>query len=977
MPSALTCLLLIVNLKASAEDLPKTIQFNRDIRPILSDNCFACHGPDKNQRKANLRLDVQEGLFSEIKGIRPITPGKPQESEIYRRINSHDPDEAMPQSKSGKTLSPHQIALIRRWIEQGAKWEGHWAYIPPVRSAPPAVKQNAWLKNSIDSFVLARLEKEGLSPSVEADRRTLIRRLSFDLTGLPPTPEDVDSFVRDRNARSYEQLVDRLLASSHFGERMAITWLDQVRYADTDGFHADNYRSVYPFRDYVINAFNTNMPFDQFTREQIAGDLMPNATLSQKVASTCNRLNRTTEEGGSQPKEYLAKYAADRVRTVATTWMAGTLGCAECHDHKFDPYTTKDFYSFEAFFADIKEQGVGKPEGMPVPSGEQTARLKALDDEAARWQTVLDTATPELEAAQVNWEQELDKQPHPKLGDWYAAGPFTGGTFDAVFKKAFAPEKEVDLAKEFAKEKLKWVKHAEWADGTVHDLAGNPQAATYLYRLITADADQNLGLSLGSDDAIKAWLNGKEVLSNKIDRGVAPDQEKATVQLHKGENRLLLKIVNNAGGAGFYFKAGSALPTAVITILKVSPGERSAAQKAELAKYYRTIAPLLEPARGSLMGVRNQRTELTGSIPTTLATVAVEPRVMRVLPRGNWMSDAGEIVLPAAPAFLTEPRGESESKRKTRLDLANWVVSPENPLTARVFVNRLWKMFYGTGLSKTLDDFGSRGEWPTHPELLDWLAVEFRESGWDVKHMVKLMVISATYRQSSLTSDKLRERDPFNRLLARQSSFRLDAEMVRDNALAVSGLLADQIGGPSVKPYQPVGYWDQLNFPKRTYTNDHGAAQYRRGLYSFWCRTFLQPSMLAFDAPSREECTVERVNSNTPLQALALLNDPTFVECARVLAEHVLRDGGKNPQERINWIYKRALARTPNKDEYKLLSDLYTRQIERYTKNANNAEQLTSAGEYQAPKDLNIIELAAWTSISRVVLNLHETVTRY
>jgi hypothetical protein len=468
-------------------------------------------------------------------------------------------------------------------------------------------------------------------------------------------------------------------------------------------------------------------------------------------------------------------------------------------------------------------------------------------------------------------------------------------------------------------------------------------------------------------------LNGKSVLTNKVERVANPDEEQIDVQLQAGENKLLLKIVNDQGDSGFYFQPG--VTSNMVALLNTPAKDRKADQKTELAKYYRSIAPELEKSQADLAAANTEQTDFLKSIPTTLATVSVEPRVTRVLPRGNWMSDAGEIVSPAVPAFLARfPAGK---ERQTRLDLAKWIVARDNPLTARVYVNRLWKMYFGTGISKTLDDFGTRGEWPTHPELLDWLATEFMDNGWDIKHLVKLMVMSHTYRQTAVASDALRERDPDNRLLARQSSFRLDAEMVRDNALAVSGLLVDKIGGPSVKPYQPAGYWDQLNFPTRTWEADHGDALYRRGLYTYWCRTFMQPSLQAFDAPGREECTIERVNSNTPLQALVLLNDPTYVEAARCLAEKIVRQGGQKVDDRIDWTFMRTLDRKPNKEEAGLLRKLFDQEYDRYARNAADAKELISIGERPVPKDLNRGELAAWTSVARVVLNLHETITRY
>jgi hypothetical protein len=940
------------------------IQFNRDIRPIFSDNCFSCHGPDKGKRKANLRLDTKDGLFSALQGTYPVVPGKPEQSDIFRRITTHDPDDLMPKSKTGQKLSPKQIDLIKRWIKQGAKWEGHWAYTPPTRPPVPKVKRSNWPLDPIDNFILARLQTEKLRPSDDADKRTLLRRLSFDLTGLPPTPEEVEAFETDKSPRAYEAAVDRLLASPHYGERMAEMWLDEVRYADTDGFHADNYRSVYPYRDYVIDAFNSDMRFDRFTREQLAGDLLPNPTRDQLAASTYNRLSRSTEEGGAQPKEYMAKYAADRVRATSETWLGSTMACCECHDHKFDPFLTRDFYSFEAFFADIKEQGVGVRETVPLPTAEQAAAEKELKDKMAALEKTLDTSTPALESAQADWEKYLTA-PQIKFGDWFSLGPFKDKSFDAAYATVFEPETNIVPSK--------WTRQPTFTDGAIHNGLQGTNSAIYLYRTIAAASAQPLKLFLGSDDALKVWLNGTNVLHHDIKRAALADQEQIDVQLRAGTNELLLKIVNAEANSGFYFQAG--VPSNLVVALATTAPKRTDEQKGDLSKYFRSITPSLDAARSELAAAKAKESELEKTVPTTLATVHVKPRVTRVLPRGNWMVDTGDIVSPAVPTFLAHvPPGKA---RATRLDLANWVVARDNPLTARVFVNRLWKIYFGIGISKTLDDFGARGEWPTHPELLDWLATEFMDSGWDVKHMVKLMVMSHTYRQTAVASDKLRERDPDNRLLARQSSFRLDAEMVRDNALAVSGLLVDKIGGPSVKPYQPDGYWDQLNFPKRTYQADHGEALYRRGLYTFWCRTFLQPSLQAFDAPSREECTIERVNSNTPLQALALLNDPTYVEAARSLAEEILRHGGAQVDERIDWAFMQTLDRKPSQKELQLVRDLFDQESSHYAHDETDAKSLLSVGEHPTPKDLKIGELAAWTSVARTVLNLSETITRY
>jgi hypothetical protein len=769
LPLWLAGIVAIAGVPPARAAAPRSVEFNRDVRPILSNACFACHGPDSKLRKADLRLDQEKDAYADRgDGPRILVPGKPADSELYRRITSTDPSKRMPPRKAHKTLRPEQIDVLRVWIEQGAKYQGHWSLLAPRRAEITAVKDGKWARNPIDRFVLARLEKEGLRPSEEADRHTLIRRLSLDLRGLPPTPAEVDAFVADKSSGAYERLVDRLLASPHHGERLAVYWLDVVRYADSAGYHSDNERSLWMYRDYVISAFNQNLRFDRFVTEQLAGDLLLNPTRAQRIASGFNRLLQTTEEGGAQPKEYIAKYQADRVRNTATIFLGTTLGCCECHSHKFDPFTTKNFYQFGAFFADVQEVAVGRQPQTPFPTPEQEARLKQFDQQIA----------------------ELQKKKN--------AGPMLG-----------------------------------------------------------------------------------------------------TLQ--------------------------------------------------------------------------KQRAAFLATVPSSLVSTSGPPRVVRILPRGNWLDDSGEVVQPGVPESLGRVNVKG---RATRLDLARWLTAPENPLTARVFVNRLWMLFHGQGLVKTADDFGSQGGWPTHPELLDWLAVEFRESGWDVHHLIKLMVTSATYRQTSKVRPALRHADPYNYLLARQARFRLDAEFVRDNALAIGGLLTPKVGGPSVKPYQPAGYWRFLNFPTRDWQADKGPEEYRRGLYTFWQRTFLHPSLLAFDASTREECTIARPRSNIPQQALVLLNDPTYVEASRALAERLLREGGPGTEQRIQKAYRLALARPPSAEEVRLLSELHDRHLRQYQADAKAASALLRVGDRPAPADLPAAELAAWTSVARTVLNLHETITR-
>jgi hypothetical protein len=721
------------------------VRFNRDIRPILSDKCFKCHGPDANHRKADLRLDTLEGALADLGDYAAVVPGAPGKSELIARITTGDEDDVMPPPDTGKTLSDDEKKLFRDWIAQGGEYEAHWAYIPPKRPPMPTVSARAWPSGAIDRFILARIESANLSPSPQADAATLARRLHFDLTGLPPSPRLAKRLASDTSPEAYARVVDELLASPRFGERLATYWLDLVRYADTVGYHGDQDHAITPYRDWVIKAFNDNLPFDQFTAEQLAGDLLPNATMNQKIASGYNRLLQTSHEGGVQKKEYLAKYSADRVRNVSNAWLGATMGCSECHDHKYDPFTQKDFYSLAAFFADVNDD--------KTFSGTNTLPTKR---------------EPELQV--------------------------------------------------------------------------------------------------------------------------------------------------------------------------VSP---------------------LDVAQAKLT-----RTMVTGRI---------KPRTIRVLPRGNWMDDSGEIVEPAVPHFLPVLKNVN---RANRLHLAEWLTSADNPLTARVFVNRLWYLLFGSGLSSTLDDTGSQGEWPTHPGLLDWLAVEFVESGWDVKHIVRLIVTSSAYRQSSLVSPQLREHDPENRLFMRQGRFRLQAETIRDNALAVGGLLNDQMGGKVAKPYQPAGYYSPMNFPKRKYSADMNANQYRRGVYVHWQRQFLHPMLRAFDAPTREECTAQRPVSNTPLAALTLMNDPTFVEAAKGFALRILNEAGATDQQRLAWAWQTALGREPSGKELNVARAFLSETRKRYQADAKAADKLLAVGMLKLPVGMAKPETAAWTVLGQALLNLSETITR-
>lgn len=841
-PRQVGCLAMLLLLSVCEEGLwaagPRDVRFNRDVRPILSDHCFSCHGPDANHREADLRLDLREAAVAS----RAIVPNQPTDSELIARILSDDPEKRMPPESAHKPLSPQQVETLKRWVEQGAEYEPHWAYQLPVKTAVPGGA------NAVDFLVRKRLGEIGLKPSPAADRRTLIRRLSFDLTGLPPSPQEVADFIKDSSPDAYAKVVDRLLHSPHYGERMAAQWLDVVRYADTIGYHSDVPRNVWPYRDWVIRSCNENKRFDRFTMEQVAGDLLPDANQETRVGSAFNRLLLTTEEGGAQPKDYEQRMLTDRVRAIGTAWLGQTTGCSQCHDHKFDPITMRDFYSLGAFFADIKELSVGKrEEGMLVTTPEQEAQLALLDSVLAEKRSLFSQAEQQVNAAQQQWLAELIANP------------------------VALPE-----------------------------------------------------------------LSAESSLSEEL--------KKQALQ--------------------------------VAELLKKPAAEWDAKQKEAVQTYYRqAVNTNLAVPQQALSQAETERNSYFNTLPKCIVSISdPQKRTVRILPRGNWMDETGEVVKPALPAFLVPPN--PDGRELTRLDLAQWLVSRGNPLTARTVMNRMWKQFFGTGLSRVLDDLGAQGEPPINPELLDWLACEFVDSGWDVQHMVRLIVMSDTYQQVSTATKELAAIDPNNRECARQTPFRIDAELVRDNALAISGLLVPKIGGPSVKPYQPDRYWENLNFPTRDWVADTGESLYRRGLYVWWQRTFLHPSLLAFDAPSREECVAERNRSNIPQQALVLLNDPIYVEAARAFAARVMTECSGDTTQRIQYAWQLALQREPTPTEIAIAEKLFAEQRSAYEQAPAAAEELLKTGAAALPKNLDHRELAAWTHVARVLLNLHETITR-
>lgn len=1023
-----TCMLLFSAAPASAGDLPEVVEFNRDIRPILSDNCFFCHGPDKNKRQADLRLDTEAGLLGTAGGAGPVIPGQPDDSPLLQRILTSDPETHMPPPATGKVLTDQQIQLLRRWIQQGGRYEGHWAFLPLAAEAAGGTDHSpAAVAAKIDHYIDVSLQSAGMQAVQPADRITLIRRLSFDLLGLPPTPEETAAFVADQSPDAVQKLVDRLLESQHFGERMAVWWLDLVRYADSVGYHGDQEVSVSPFRQYVIQSFNANKPFDQFTVEQLAGDLLPEATLEQKIASGYNRLGMMSAEGGVQDREYLAKYIAERVRNASGTWLGITLGCAECHDHKFDPFTTKDFYRFEAFFADIRERGLysgANSDGnwgpfVKVPTAEQSAQLDALSVRIAELQQVLNTPTPELAAAQLAWEQT--QQPWTPLtpdsmqalsgtqlktradGAILATGPNPATeTYTLQFSKLPAGVTALRI-EVLPDDSLPQKGPGRAGNGNfvlseltakVRTAAGEQsvplQNATATYEQTGAAGANPYGrwavaAAIDADARGRTW--GWAVME-QVGRSQTAVFETAT-DLTLPEGAVLSLVLDQnldnpghnigcfrvfASTAPRPLKASEAIPAEIAVLVAIPSAERSEQQTKTLAAWYRSTAPQLQAEREQLAAAEKERAGIESALPSTLITESVAPRMVRILPRGNWMDESGEVVTPALPAvFAREPAAD---RRLTRLDLAKWIVAADNPLTARTTVNRLWKVLFGAGLSRRLDDLGAQGEWPSHPQLLDYLAAEFQAGGWNLKQLIRSIVLTRAYQRSSRGDAGLREADPGNRWLARQGRFRLDAEFVRDNALEISGLLVKSVGGRSVRPYQPAGYWAYLNFPTREWQNGSGQELYRRGLYTHWQRQYLHPSLLAFDAPSREECTADRNRSNTPLQSLVLLNDPTYVEAARAFAERILREGGSTDEARISFAFRRAVSRDAETDEVAVLQQLLQKHLADYAAEPASVEAILKTGALPVSEQTDRTRLAAWTSVARVILNLHEVMTR-
>jgi hypothetical protein len=1179
------CLLFLIRLQAAAPSPgqpPPLIDFSRQIRPLLSENCFSCHGPDEGTRKAKLRLDLKDAAFKGGKsGVPAIVPGKPEESELVKRLVTHDGDELMPPAKSNKKLSEAQISLLTRWVAEGAPWQTHWAFEKPVLVPPPATKNQTWPRNDLDRFVLARLESDGLKPSPEADKTTLIRRATLDVTGLPPTVDEVDAFLNDPGDGAYDKLVDRLLSSARYGENMTRSWMDAVRYADSHGYHIDSQRDIWPYRDWVIRAFNQNMPFDQFTTEQLAGDLLPNATREQKIASGYLRCNMSTGEGGVIEAEYAAKYGFDRTETTGAVWLGLTLTCARCHTHKYDPITQREYYSLFSFFNSLNEPVMdgNRPNPDPflrLPTAEQKTREDELKILVADGAKRIDQPVPDLDKAQEEWQRDwhrkleagwtpvnaasatttrtsgttlkvledqsilatgskpaqeiyeitaplapgelaalrLEALPHDSLPakgsgraedgrfrlleieaelvtppaggtaattkklkfaqaaasdaepgqdaaqaidgnadtgwtittngvtnaraavftladpetvssgtelrvrlrfdgsdarrslghfriaaareaqlarwllprkqePWRVIGPFPSDGLQAGHDKTYEPETETDFAKPYrgVRDEIKWSQRTDLEDGKrhllVHDLHG-VHGVYYFQRTIHAPDARQAAFNLRADDLFKVWVNGVLVFerSTPVTSGDGSASFKAA--LKKGDNKVLIKVVNHQGSSFFAFTQDlgptETLPADIAPVLAAS-ATPVAADVGKIRHFYRREhSTEFRELFAYLDRWRGEQASLDRAIPTTMVARELDkPRETHMLMRGEY-DKVGDKVGPGVPSILPPLPKNAPTNR---LGLAQWLVSAENPLTPRVTVNRFWQQIFGVGLVKTAEDFGVQGERPSNPALLDWLAAEFVRSGWDIKRLQRLMLTSATYRQSSKIPSELAGRDPENRLLARGPRFRVDGEVLRDMALYTGGLLVEQRGGPSIKPYQPPGLWEAVSFNNsQKYVPDTGEAQYRRSLYIYWKRQSPPPNMLIFDAPTREYCVVRRPRTNTPLQALALLNDPQLVEAARGFAQRILLEGGGTTESRLAFAFRTATARKPGADEIEVLRQVLDQQLAEYRDRKEDTEKLLGIGSFKPKDGLPPADLAAWTTVAGMILNLDETVTK-
>jgi Protein of unknown function (DUF1553)/Protein of unknown function (DUF1549)/Concanavalin A-like lectin/glucanases superfamily/Planctomycete cytochrome C len=1053
------------------------IDFNRDIRPILSDKCWACHGPDAPNLKIKLRLDSESGIKADLgRGRRAVVPGHPEQSELVRRITAEDDLMRMPPVDSGRTLTEREKKLLIEWIKEGANWEKHWAFVNPVKAQLPKIKNSAWPANAIDYFVLEQLERKGVRPSPEADRATVLRRVSLDLTGLPPTPKEIDDFLNDKSPNAYEKVVDRLLASPRYGERMAFRWLEAARYADTNGYQLDGERQMWRWRDWVIEAFNRNMPFDRFTIEQLAGDLLPNPTLDQKIATAFNRNHRGNSEDGLVPEEYAVEYVVDRIDTTSTVFQGLTMGCARCHNHKYDPFTQKEYYQLYAYFNSIPEDGRfsnfgNSPPWIYAPTREQQDKLTRLEKEIALTARQLDALLQSSNLLQRRWEKSFDPSlkehwsPPDNLVLYHALDQESSLVFN---EKDRSSKKDKDVEKTvigFKDGTPKYVPsplgQAVSFDGKIFFDAG--KAANFDYRdrvqdykdkfaisawfypetenagAIVTRMRENIGerennlpkgrgygtfyvngkvhfnlVGVWADDSfrvetadrlpVKQWYHLLATFDSaepyeKVRIYIDGTKQKLKINNHRlfrqfadgGANLL----IGGGGGPDWRFKGAiddvriyDALPDegqiAVLAcadslsgIAERSPRKRSDAQRLKMRGAFLENGASSRAKRvwGELNELKRRKAALEITFPSVMVMQELpEPRPTFVLRRGAYDAP-GEKVERGIPAVLPPMPADFPNNR---LGFAKWLVSPNNPLTARVTVNRLWQMLFGTGLVRTVEDFGTQGESPSHPELLDWLAVEVMGGGaWDVKALLKTIVMSATYRQSSRVAPQLLQQDPENRLLGRGARLRLPAEVIRDQALFLSGLLVEKRGGPSVKPYQPEGLYKDMVFSNMTnYDRDNGEGLWRRSLYTFWKRTVMPPAMQVFNASSREYCTVREPRTNTPLQALNLMNDVTYIEAARMMAERMMSEGGEEAVDRIAWAFRLATSRWPDEKENQVLLANHHSQSAHFRSHPKEAKKLLAVGERRNSSKFDPVELAAYTATASLILNLDEVITK-
>ncbi len=959
------------------------VEFNRDVRPVLSDKCFACHGPDAKNKNIALRLDVERAAKADLGGgRRAIVPGDSAASELIRRVTASQPSRRMPPAFTGHALNDAEIDMLRRWIDQGAKWQAHWAYLAPRQAAPPSVRNATWIRNPIDAFVLARLDKEGLQPSPEATREAWLRRVSLDLTGIPPSPQEVDAFVRDSSARAYETVVDRLLASPRYGERMAIRWLDAARYADTNGYQYDGERVMWRWRDWVIDTFNRNQRYDQFVVEQIAGDLLPGSTLAQKIATGFNRNHRGNTEDGIIPAEYAVEYVADRVETASTVFLGLTVGCARCHNHKYDPLTQKEYYQLFAYFNNIPENGRAMKYGnspplIAAPTESQSAQWREMNAQIANVRSRLDAAVRELgQTPLAAWTPRVGLDTRWEPGDPTEIA--AGAPFDIRDRWTLAARVDGRNGPVISK----MVNTARGKGFGIYLREGR------IHVHITSNfADDAIRL-----DTVQPLEPGAHHIAVTYDGTVASSGIRVLVdgkvrEFKATQDTLYRPFVNAGGifkeplrigaGGGKDLQFDGAIREVRVYGRVLREHElRALAEGARSPEFARN--EYLETDSGPAGRLFREhesliyaREKLERSFPSVMVMQEMQPRKDTFLLQRGAYDKPGEKVEPGVPAALPPlPAGVPNN----RLGLAKWLVDPANPLTARVAVNRFWQMLFGVGLVKTVEDFGVQGDWPSHPELLDWMAVEFVKSGWDVKALVKQLVLSATYRQSSNASPELMQKDPENRLLARGPRHRLPAEMIRDQALALAGLLHEKLGGPSVKPYQPEGLWKDQIMQDMYYVQGHGEDLYRRSLYTFWKRTVAPPMMVTFDAPGREACVVRENRTNTPLQALNLMNDVTFLEAARGIAQRMMREGGADP---LGYGFRLVTARLPNARERAVLEDSLRYHRDYFaSSNDGRAAQFLAQGESPRDAKLEVREHAALTAVASLILNLDEAVTK-